>query len=141
MWSHEHTAETKLPAEAVWQVLADLNSWTSWDTSMQGVRLLGPFRVGTEVAMTPKDQDEIRSTIVDIQPQRRYADRTHFGNATLEFSHTLTPLEDGRTRVTHRLTINGPNAEQLGQMITADFPDAMAALLAASAARYTPPCP
>jgi hypothetical protein len=44
MWVHEHTAETAAGPEAVWQVLRDLDQWASWDTSMEWVRLQGPFR-------------------------------------------------------------------------------------------------
>ena len=49
MWTHEHTVETELPPEAIWQVLSDVDGWTSWDTSMEQVTLLGPFAVGTEI--------------------------------------------------------------------------------------------
>jgi hypothetical protein len=101
---------------------------------MEQVKLLGPFAVGTQVAMTPKGQAEIRSTIVAIEPGRRYADRTGFAGATPAFSHTLTPLENGGTRMTHRLTISGPNAAELGPQITEDFPAAMDALIAAARA-------
>jgi hypothetical protein len=53
---------------------------------------------------------------------------------TLRFSHTLERLATGGTRVRHRLEISGAAADQvgpeLGPAITADFPDAMEALIA-----------
>jgi len=138
MWAHEYTAETAVSPEAVWAVLRDLEQWPRWDTSMERVVPQGPFAVGTRVSMTPVGQDAIVSVIVAVTEPAYYADRTDFGPVTLEFSHTLTRRPDGGTRVTHRLEITGDGAAdlgpQLGPEITADFPEAMAGLLACAAA-------
>jgi hypothetical protein len=138
MWAHEYAAETAVSPEAIWAVLRDLDQWPRWDTSMERVALQGPFAVGTQVAMTPAGQDPIVSTIVAITEAEYYADRTDFGGVTLQFSHALTRLADGGTRITHRLEITGDAAAelgpQLGPEITADFPEAMDGLLACAAA-------
>ena len=56
----------------------------------------------------------------------------------LGFSHTLTRLPGGGTGIVHRLEITGDQADavgqEVGQMITEDFPEAMAGLLAYAAA-------
>ena len=41
MWTHEHAADTPLSPAAIWKVLADLDAWARWDTSMERVELLG----------------------------------------------------------------------------------------------------
>jgi uncharacterized protein YndB with AHSA1/START domain len=137
MWTHEHTAETVVSPEAVWRVLRDLDQWTTWDTSMEWVRLQGPFQAGSQVVMKPKGQDPITSVIVEATENRVYADQTDLGGVTLRFSHTLEPLAGGGTRVIHRLEVTGPAADQvgpeLGLGITEDFPQAMEALLARAA--------
>ena len=137
MWVHEHTAETAASPQAVWHVLRDLDQWGSWDTSLEWVRLQGPFQVGSQVTMKPKGQDPVTSVIVEATENRVYADQTTLGEVTLRFSHTLEPLEGGGTKVTHRLEITGPAADQvgpeLGPAITEDFPEAMDALLARAA--------
>ncbi len=136
MWTHEHTTETDLDPDLIWQILADIDGCAAWDTSMEQVELLGPFAVGTQISMTPKGQDPVRSTIVAIEPNALYADETTFGDATLHFSHTLTRLPGGGTRIVHQLVISGPQADQigpeLGPQITDDFPEAMDALVAAA---------
>jgi hypothetical protein len=138
MWTHEHAAESPLPAEAIWKVLADLGNWARWDTSMERVELHGPLRAGSTVTMTPKGQDPVTSVITEVTENERYADQTEFGGVTLDFSHTLTRLPGGGTRIVHRLEITGERAAgaapEIGPMITEDFPDAMAALLAYAAA-------
>jgi uncharacterized protein YndB with AHSA1/START domain len=137
MWTHEHTAETAASPEAVWRVLCDLDQWASWDTSLEWVRLQGPFRAGSQVVMKPKGQDPITSVIVEATENRVYADQTDLGGVTLRFSHTLEPLAGGGTRVIHRLEVTGSAADQvgpeLGPAITEDFPQAMEALLARAA--------
>ncbi len=138
MWTHEHTAETALAPEAVWKVLRDIDNWARWDTSMEAVKLEGPFAVGARVTMTPAGQDPITSVLTAIRENELYADETDLGDVTLHFSHALTRLPDGGTRIAHRLEITGPKADELGPelgpAITADFPDAMRALLAYAAA-------
>jgi uncharacterized protein YndB with AHSA1/START domain len=138
MWTHEHAAETPLPPEAVWKVLADLDNWARWDTSMERVELHGPLKAGSTVTMTPKGQDPITSVVTEVAENERYADQTEFGGVTLGFSHTLTRLPGGGTRIVHRLEIDGEQADavgpEIGPMITEDFPEAMAALLARAAA-------
>jgi uncharacterized protein YndB with AHSA1/START domain len=137
MWTHEYTAETATSRHALWRILRDLDQWATWDTSMEWVRLQGPFQAGSQVTMKPKGQDPITSVIVEARENRRYADQTDLGEVTLRFSHTLEPLAGGGTRVTHRLEITGPAADQvgpeLGPAITEDFPEAMDALLARAA--------
>jgi uncharacterized protein YndB with AHSA1/START domain len=132
MWVHEHAAETAVPREKIWAALADIDSWTAWDTSMEAVTLDGPFAVGSTVSMTPTGQDPIRSTIVTIDEGTTYADETAFGGVVLRFSHTLSSPAGGSTRIVHRLEITGDDetGAELGPMITEDFPEAMDALIA-----------
>jgi hypothetical protein len=138
MWTHELTADSALAPAAIWAVLADIDNWARWDTSMESVKLQGPFTAGTRVTMTPKGQDPITSVIAEIRQNEFYADETDLGDVILRFSHSLTPLPDGGTRIVHRLEISGPAADEigpeLGAAITEDFPDAMRALLADAAA-------
>ncbi|TCO38691.1 polyketide cyclase/dehydrase/lipid transport protein [Kribbella antiqua] len=131
MWVHEHAAETAVPRQKIWAALADIDSWTAWDTSMAEIKLDGPFAVGSTVSMTPIGQDPIRSTIVAIDEGTTYADETVFGGTVLRFSHTLSSLPGGLTRIVHRLEISDDETgAELGPMITADFPEAMEALIA-----------
>jgi len=141
MWVHEHVGQTSATAESVWKVLRNLDEWSTWDTSMEWVRLEGPFAIGSTVVMKPIGQDEpINSVITAIVANERYADETQFEGVTLRFSHSLSATHHG-TRVTHRLEIDGPACDQiapaLGPAITEDFPDAMEALLARAVAAET----
>ncbi|MGY4644802.1 polyketide cyclase [Cellulomonas sp. URHB0016] len=137
MWSTEHTTETTLSPKAVWTALADLHRGVLTYPGADVFELHGPFAVGSTLAVTPDGGPEtFQSTIVDLVEEATYADQTAFGDVVLQFRHTLTPLDDGGTRLAHRLEITGPGADAtgpvLGPQISGDFPESMAALLVAA---------
>jgi hypothetical protein len=139
MWSTEYTSQTHASAEAVWAALRDLHSGVRLSERSDAFELLGPFKAGTEILVTPQGQDTLRSVITELEEPRVYADQTSFNGLTLTFRHVLDSLPGGGTRVTHQLSINGPAADeagpQLGPQISEDFPVAMADLLAAAEKR------
>lgn len=133
MWTTEHTTDTDITPAAVWAALRDLHAGKVTSENADTFELHGPFEVGTELTVTPKGQDPFTSVITEIVENEVYADRTEFDGLTLLFRHTLHALPDGGTRVTHRLEIDGPAADEvgpeLGPQISGDFPTAMAELL------------
>ncbi|HYZ56992.1 MAG TPA: SRPBCC family protein [Streptosporangiaceae bacterium] len=139
MWSTEYVAETDAAPQAVWAALRDLHSGVKLSDRSDTFELHGPFQKGTEISVTPQGQDTFRSVIIELTEPEVYADQTEFGDLTLVFRHTLTPLPGGGTKVTHRLEIDGPSADQvapeLGPQISEDFPAAMADLFAAAQQR------
>ena len=141
MWSTEYSTETDLAAPAIWAALSDLHHGVALDGNSDRFELHGPFAVGTELTVTPQGQGSFRSTIVELTEDSVYADRTEFGGLMLTFRHTLVPLARG-TRVTHQLMVGGDDADtmgpELGPQISADFPEAMDALLATARRKASP---
>ncbi|EIV95125.1 polyketide cyclase [Frankia sp. QA3] len=139
MWTTEYSAVADLRPELMWAALRDLHSGVRLSDRSDSFELHGPFAVGTEISVTPQGQDTFRSKIVELVEAEVYADQTVFGDLTLLFRHTFAPAGEGRTRVTHRLEIDGPTSDQvgpeLGPQISADFPDAMDDLFAAARQR------
>ncbi|MFC4465310.1 SRPBCC family protein [Streptomyces xiangluensis] len=138
MWEFEHTIEAAdiTPAQ-VWARYADIASWTEWDEGIEKVTLDGPFTTGSTGTMTPAGQDPLPFTITEAVEGEGFTDETVIPDAvTLRFIHRLAALPGGGTKVTHRLEIDGPAAEQmgpeLGPQITEDFPEAMQSLVQAA---------
>jgi hypothetical protein len=131
MWANEYTAVTESPREAVWAALRALHEGKLTYPGADRFVLHGPFAVGTAVSVTPVGQDTFESRIVDLVEPVTYADETSFGDVTLLFRHTLEAVPEG-TRVTHRLEIAGPSADEigpeLGPQISGDFDESMARL-------------
>ena len=84
--------------------------------------------MGTELDVTPEGQQTFRSVIVELVPERVYADHTDYNGIGLLFRHVLEDT-DGGTRVTHTLEIDGPGADEvgpeLGPQISGDFGTAL----------------
>jgi hypothetical protein len=135
-YEFEHSVETTAPAAAIWALWSDVGQWTSWDTSVESVKLDGPFEVGSRGTMVIPGQPPITFALTEVVPGRGFVDETEIPGALLRFGHALEPLGDGRVRVTHRVEIEGPAAQDMGPMVTSDVPEAMEALvkLASSAA-------
>jgi len=135
MWSTQHSASTDLSPADVWRTFVDIHTGklTLPDGDMFEPR--GPFVVGTEIAVTPAGQETLTSTIIELEPEAAYADRTVYGDLVLVFRHTFEATDDG-TRVTHELTIDGPGSDQvgpeLGPQISGDFGPQLQALFDAA---------
>jgi hypothetical protein len=67
-----------------------------------------------------------------VEPLREFTDETPVGDIVVRVSHRLEPASAGRLRITYAAEIDGPDrqAAEIGPMITADFPQTMAALIA-----------
>jgi Polyketide cyclase / dehydrase and lipid transport len=132
MWSYEHSIETDATPEAIYSLYRDVPHWVRWDAGLELVTIDGPFVAGATGMLTPEGQGPLSYTIVDVQPDRGFSDETVVADVTIRFDHTLEPLSEGRTRVTHAVTISGPGADEfgpsIGPRIVADLPEAMEAL-------------
>lgn len=126
-FEYEHSATTTAPAAAVWALWSDTTTWPSWDAGMENVSVDGDFTVGTSGTMTITGQPPIPFTLTEVEPNVRFADVTEIPGATLRFTHTLTPTGAG-TEISHRVTIEGPAAQELGPVVTAGVPAALAKL-------------
>jgi len=134
MWKYQHSIDTDASAEAIYALYADVPNWTRWDTGVTNVTLDGPFAVGSTGTITPEGQDTMPYRLVEVEPNRSFADETDIPGAgiVVRFDHLLEPLPGGRTRITHGVTIFGPSAAELGPtigpQIVSDLPEAMEAL-------------
>jgi uncharacterized protein YndB with AHSA1/START domain len=126
-FEYEHSTTTTASAAAVWALWADTSTWPSWDEGMQNVTVDGDFAVGTSGTMTITGQPPIPFTLTEVEPNVRFADITEIPGATLRFTHTLTPTGEG-TEISHRVSIEGPAAQDLGPVVTAGVPAALAKL-------------
>jgi hypothetical protein len=69
--------------------------------------------------------------LTKVEPQREFVDETPVGPLVVRVSHLLEPLPSGRLRITYAAEIDGAEdqAQEIGPMITADFPDTIASLI------------
>jgi hypothetical protein len=111
------------------------------------VRLVGPFAAGSRGTLIPRDwdprgPDPLPFTLSHAEPGRGFAAENEIpGVATVRFVHRLTELGGGRTRITHRVEIDGPLAPELGPelgpRITSMIPGIVATLVTVASAETT----
>jgi uncharacterized protein YndB with AHSA1/START domain len=128
MWTHEETIETSAPPTRVWELFADIARWKDWNAGIETIEIHGPFEAGTTFTMQPPGQDALTSTLVEVKPNERFSDETVVDATRVVVSHTLVPLASGGTKIVYTTKITGPGADELGPMVTSDFPDVLAAL-------------
>ncbi|MHB1499597.1 MAG: SRPBCC family protein [Candidatus Dormibacteria bacterium] len=129
MYEFEHHLETAASPRSIYRLYSDVTQWPRWDAGPTQAELDGPFMAGTNGVLTPAGQEALPSRMVEAVEDEGFIDETEIpGTATLRFEHRLTPLPGGGTRITHRIVISGPAAEQLGPMVIVHVPEAMEAL-------------
>src|SRR5215218_3236005 len=136
-FTYTHTVEADVSAEAIWSLYADVSTWPSWDADAELVTRDGPFAAGTTGTMKFAGQEPLRYRLTQVEPLREFVDETPLGEVVVRVSHLLEPQPSGRVRITYSAEIDGPEdqAREIGPMITADFPDTMASLIAVARER------
>jgi hypothetical protein len=131
-FSYVHVIETDVPAAAIWALYEDVGTWPDWDAQAELVTRDGPFAAGSAGTMKFAGQDPLPYRLTRVEPLREFVDETPVGDMVVRVSHLLEPAGAGRLRITYAAEIDGPaeQAEELGPMITADFPQTMTSLIA-----------
>ncbi|HWX03139.1 SRPBCC family protein [Collimonas sp.] len=128
MWTHEESIETSAAASRVWALFADVARWKEWNAGIESIELHGPFVAGTTFTMRPPGQDALTSTLTEVKVNERFIDETVVDDTRVLVSHKLLPLPSGRTRIIYSTEISGPDAAEIGPLVTGDFSDVLAAL-------------
>ena len=136
MWTTEYTLDSKADPEALWRLLSDVDGWVNWNDGIETIALNGPLAVGATFDMKPPGEEVLTSTIAELERNRLLTDVTEMGELVIRVAHRLQPLAGGGTSVTYRVEVSGPAAdthgEEVGTAISADFPQVIAALVAAA---------
>jgi hypothetical protein len=136
-FSYSHVIEADVSAASIWALYDDVNTWPAWDAQAEWVTREGPFATGSRGEVKFKGMDPLAYTLTRVEPEREFVDETPVGDLTVRVSHLLEPLTGGRLRLTYAAEVDGPEAEEVGAAITADFPATMAAVVAMAKERST----
>lgn len=129
-WQCEHAIETTASPTAIWRRWEDVASWKQWNAGVQDIQLKGAFATGTWFDMTLPDGEVVSSRLDDVRRLDRFVDETLVGELRVRVSHRIVPLAGGRTQIVYAVDARGPDAAQIGPMISSDFPAVLAALAA-----------
>ena len=130
MWSNEFSVETTAAPEEIWRHWEDVRRWGEWNGDIEHIELVGPFAAGSRILMTPVGDEEVELQIAEAVEPELFVDEAEVGEVVVRTTHRVDRLDAGRARVTYRMEITGPDAEELGPAISSDFPHTLAALVA-----------
>lgn len=119
------------PVEAVWGLLADLESWTRWmrvayATESVSVASEGAVGAGTEFVMKGRLRSRLFARVAEWAPERRFAfeiHRSEYPSDRLTFGRAIITIDlesaGERTRVTceHRLEGRGLRGRLYAAMV------------------------
>jgi Polyketide cyclase / dehydrase and lipid transport len=130
MWTATASIATIASPRTLWRLFEDVAGWTNWNAGIERIVLHGPFAAGSTFEMQAPGMDAFTSTLRDVRPDAGFVDETILDGTHFLVSHELQPLSAGGTRVTYAIRVEGPEAATLGPLVTADFPEVLAALKA-----------
>ncbi len=100
--SHSYAStDIDAPFSRVWEVLVDVESWPNWTDSIDSVRRLdeGPLRVGSSAHVEQPKLRPMVWTVSELVPEQSFTWAARMPGVVVIGKHTLTGLDDGRTRL------------------------------------------
>lgn len=134
-WQTQFSIETAASPETIWALFRDVTGWTCWNVGIESITLEGPFATGTSFVMKPPGEEALRSVLTEVCENECFVDETRVGDLVVAVTHRIEHLGPSRTRITYAVDAKGAGAAEIGPMISADFPDVLAALVATAEGR------
>jgi hypothetical protein len=133
MWTQEYSVEASASPSSVWKLLSDVTTWSAWNAGVERIELTGAFATGSVFKMTvPGAPEAFTSRLLDVRVNDGFTDETVVGDTIVLVHHRLSALPSGGTNITYRAEVSGPDADEVGPQISADFPQVLAALRVAA---------
>ena len=127
-WSKSYSCDVAASQQVIWQALSDAGSWKLWNPGVKSVQLDGSFATGTWFSMELPDGEVIRSELIDVIAPQRFIDETLVGETLIRVEHSIEAMAGDQCRVIYAVTSQGPDAQAIGDAVSADFPDVLARL-------------
>jgi hypothetical protein len=119
----ECSVECTVAQEFAWRFWSDVRNWT-FDSDIESVELHGPFVSGTRGTTISKSSGRIEWVLRDVRSGESAVMEIASQGVVARF-HLSFDESDGGTWITQRVSIEGRNAQELGQMLQQGLPDGM----------------
>lgn len=108
-WNYSETVNTQASPEQVWDMWSDANTWPSWDSELDWVRLEGEFKEGAKGTMKPVNGPVVTFTLSEVLVNRSFSDRAKLPLTSIVFKHHyLQPSEKGEMpKIQHAVEMKG----------------------------------
>jgi hypothetical protein len=109
-WNFEHSVECPVSRDFAWQFWANVDNWLL-DTSVESVRLDGPFATGTRGMTKPRGQNPVEWQLIDVQDRSSAIIEVALPGAIARFFWRFEDTASGDTRITQRASLEGERAD------------------------------
>lgn len=116
MWVSEQSVETSAEPETVWRILQDIPGWPVWNVDIEGAEADGPLAVGTTVTLAERGVGPVKARVTEVVDGHSFTVAFDLDGATLSVVHRTAPWA-GKTRVYHRMIVEGSNDQLVGQQM------------------------
>ncbi len=106
-WTIEASEEAMVDAGKIWELWSDVSSWPKWDHDLLWASLEGSFVEGAMGRLKPKGWVVSSFLITKVRSLEGFSDETAMPLTKAIFHHRLTPLDNGKIRITHSAEVRG----------------------------------
>ncbi len=127
-WNRPYSREIDASPQTVWKALADISNWKLWNAGVKSIQINGNFITGSHFSMELADGEVINSELIDVSAPRHFIDETWVGETVIRVEHRIEVVSGDRCRVVYAVSAEGPEAQIIGEAVSADFPEVLAGL-------------
>lgn len=133
-WETTSTLEAEVSPVAVWEkAYADADAWRRWNPEIKRASLDGPLALGATAGIVFTTGLRLRFRVIEFEAGRLFTDESRLPGARMGHRHLVEPTEDGGSRLTNTIYIEGSAAPLwrriLGPAATRTLPDAQHAVV------------
>jgi Polyketide cyclase / dehydrase and lipid transport len=109
-YKFEHAVECPVGRDFAWRFWSDVGNWAAVDSSVEWVKLDGPFARGTKGTTKPRGFAVTEWVLAEVQDGRSAVIEVAAPGAVLRFSWAFEEQAAGVTRITQRVSLEGERA-------------------------------
>jgi hypothetical protein len=107
-----HSAIADANRQTVWEFVSNIDNLARIEgDAVESMTLDGPFQTGTRGATKMRGQAPTHWRLAEVKPPERATYEMELSGAVVRFVWTYEELNDGRTRLTQHIVLEGPGAE------------------------------
>lgn len=97
---------TEVSQEQIWNVISNVNQWSTWDAGVEFAELQGKFESNSSFLLRPKSGPKIKIKLVEVRDKSYFKDMTTFPLAKMYGEHWYEETPQG-LKITVTMTITG----------------------------------
>ncbi|HUC08654.1 MAG TPA: SRPBCC family protein [Solirubrobacterales bacterium] len=110
-WETTSTLEAGVTPASIWQqAYADAAAWPRWNAEIKRASLDGPLALGATAKIVFGTGLRLRFRVVEFEDGRLFTDESRLPGARMGHRHLVEPTENGGSRLTNTIYIEGPLA-------------------------------